>query len=133
MFKSLVLVACLACIGSVLTSPAYTTKYDNVDLDEILANDRLFTFYYKCLMDQGPCSPDAAELKKYLPDAIETECSGCSDKQKEGSKKVFKFLIEKKPEEWKALEGKYDPSGSYKTRYEARHSEELKSLEKGTA
>lgn len=61
MFKSLVLVACFACIGSVLT--AYTTKYDNVDLDEILANDRLFSNYYKCLLDQGNCSPDGAELK----------------------------------------------------------------------
>ncbi|KAI5739535.1 hypothetical protein M8J77_020399 [Diaphorina citri] len=120
MFKSLVLVACLACIGSVLTSPAYTTKYDNVDLDEIIANDRLFTNYYKCLMDTGACSPDGAELKKVLPDAIATECGGCSDKQKEGAKKIFKFLIEKKPEEWKALESKYDPSGSYKAKYDAQ-------------
>ncbi|XP_008482474.1 ejaculatory bulb-specific protein 3-like [Diaphorina citri] len=81
MFKSLVLVACLACIG--------------------------------------PCSPDGAELKKVLPDAIETECGECSEKQKEGSKKIFKFLIEQKPEEWKALEGKYDPSGTYKKKFEA--------------
>ncbi|KAL1459680.1 hypothetical protein WDU94_011637 [Cyamophila willieti] len=122
MFKSLVLVACFACIGSVLT--AYTTKYDNVDLDEILANDRLFSNYYKCLLDQGNCSPDGAELKKVLPDAIASDCGGCSDKQKEGAKKIFKFLIEKKPEQWKALEAKYDPSGSYKTKYDAT----LKSL-----
>ncbi|KAI5703496.1 hypothetical protein M8J75_012464 [Diaphorina citri] len=55
-----------------------------------------------------------------LPDAIATECGGCSDKQKEGAKKIFKFLIEKKPEEWKALESKYDPSGSYKAKYDAQ-------------
>ncbi|KAL1459683.1 hypothetical protein WDU94_011640 [Cyamophila willieti] len=86
MFKSLVLVACFACIGN--------------------------------------CSPDGAELKKVLPDAIASDCGGCSDKQKEGAKKIFKFLIEKKPEQWKALEAKYDPSGSYKTKYDAT----LKSL-----
>lgn len=59
-------------------------------------------------------------ITEILPDAIASECGGCSDKQKEGSKKVFKFLIEKKPEQWKALEAKYDPSGSYKTKYDAK-------------
>jgi hypothetical protein len=36
----------------------YTTKYDGVNLDEILKSDRLFNNYYKCLMDQGRCTPD---------------------------------------------------------------------------
>lgn len=54
-----------------------------------------------------------------LPEAIETKCAECSDKQKEGSKKMFKFLIEKRPEEWKSLEAKYDPNGHYKAKYDA--------------
>lgn len=41
----------------------YTTKYDNINLSEILENDRLFNNYYKCLLDQGPCTPDGQELK----------------------------------------------------------------------
>lgn len=41
----------------------YTTKYDNVDLDQILRNDRLFNNYYNCLLDKGKCSPDGQELK----------------------------------------------------------------------
>lgn len=41
----------------------YETKYDNIDLDELLGNDRLRKNYVKCLMGQGPCSPDALELK----------------------------------------------------------------------
>ena len=41
----------------------YTTKYDNINLDEILASDRLIDNYYKCIMEQGKCTPDGAELK----------------------------------------------------------------------
>lgn len=41
----------------------YTTKYDNVDLKEILKNDRLFNSYYKCVMGKGTCSPDGQLLR----------------------------------------------------------------------
>lgn len=41
----------------------YTTKYDNIDLDEILKSDRLLKNYFECVMDRGNCTPDGAELK----------------------------------------------------------------------
>lgn len=41
----------------------YTTKYDNVDLEQILRNDRLLRNYVNCLLDKGKCSPDGQELK----------------------------------------------------------------------
>ncbi|KAL1399983.1 hypothetical protein pipiens_002132 [Culex pipiens pipiens] len=61
----------------------YTNKYDHIDVDEILKSDRLFKNYYNCLIDQGPCTPDATELKQSLPDALENNCSKCTPKQKE--------------------------------------------------
>lgn len=121
MFKCFVTLSCVATIGWVFTSaaPAYTTKYDNIDLDEILNNDRLITNYYKCLMEQGPCTPDGLELRKSLPDALKNSCNECTTKQQDGTKKVLKFLIEKKPEKYADLEAKYDPTGIYKTKYKA--------------
>lgn len=44
----------------------YTTKYDGVDLDEILASERLLAGYVNCLLDKGPCTPDGKELKSEL-------------------------------------------------------------------
>ena len=41
----------------------YTTKYDNIDLDEILASDRLLENYFNCIMERGKCTPDGTELK----------------------------------------------------------------------
>ncbi len=57
-----------------------------------------------------------------LPDALQTECTKCTEKQKVGAEKVIKFLSEKKPEEWQRLLEKYDKDGSYR----AKHSEEAK-------
>lgn len=52
-----------------------------------------------------------------MPDAIQTECSKCSEKQKDGSEFIMKYLIDNKPEWWQLLEAKYDPSGIYKQKY----------------
>jgi hypothetical protein len=54
-----------------------------------------------------------------LPDALETDCSKCSDKQKSGATKVIHFLIDNKKEDWEKLEAKYDPTGAYRIKYEA--------------
>nr|QID89965.1 chemosensory protein [Agrilus zanthoxylumi]QTJ02339.1 chemosensory protein [Agrilus zanthoxylumi] len=95
----------------------YTIKYDNVDLDQILKNQRLLENYYNCLMDKGKCTPDGQELKRNLPDALNTRCSKCSEKQKEGTQRVVEYLIKNKPDWWKNLENKYDPSGNYRKNY----------------
>lgn len=44
----------------------YTTKYDNVNVDEIMSNDRLLNRYFKCLMSTDKCTADGAELKRKL-------------------------------------------------------------------
>lgn len=52
-----------------------------------------------------------------LPDAIQSECSKCTEKQKAGAEKVTHFLIDHKPDEWQKLADKYDKDGDYKTKY----------------
>ncbi|NP_001292428.1 ejaculatory bulb-specific protein 3-like precursor [Plutella xylostella] len=97
--------------------PTYTTKYDNIDLDEILSSERLLTGYVNCLLDQGPCTPDGKELKHTLPDAIDNDCRKCTQKQKEGSDRVMGYIIEYRPNDWAKLEKKYLSDGSYKKKY----------------
>ncbi|KAH1007266.1 hypothetical protein HUJ04_004523 [Dendroctonus ponderosae] len=117
------IIVCCAFIGLVLAdTPKYTTKYDNVDLEEIIKSDRLMKNYVNCLLEKGKCTPDGAELKRVLPDALHTECSKCSDSQKKGSRKIMRHLIDNKPEWWTELENKYDKEGAYKKQYR----EELK-------
>ncbi|XP_058816000.1 uncharacterized protein LOC131679309 [Topomyia yanbarensis] len=113
----IVAVLALVSIVSVQSQNKYTTKYDGVNLDEILKSDRLFNNYYKCLMDQGRCTPDGNELKRVLPDALKTACEKCSEKQKEGTERVLQYLITNRPKQWAALQQKYDPDNVYVNSY----------------
>ncbi|XP_011177222.1 uncharacterized protein LOC105208856 isoform X1 [Zeugodacus cucurbitae] len=45
--------------------PAYDTKFDNIDLDEVLNQERLLRNYIKCLENTGPCTPDSKMLKGF--------------------------------------------------------------------
>lgn len=42
----------------------YTTKYDNINLKDILESDRLLNNYVNCLKGTGKCTPDGSELKR---------------------------------------------------------------------
>lgn len=115
--KLLILVVCALVAAINAQSSGYTTKYDGVNLDEILKSDRLLNNYFKCLMETGKCTPDGNELKRTLPDALKTECSKCSEKQKAGTERVIRYLIEKKPAQWEMLQKKYDPNNVYYTKF----------------
>lgn len=52
-----------------------------------------------------------------MPDAIASDCEKCTQKQKEGSEKVIKFLSMNKPMIWEELDAIYDPEGLYKDKY----------------
>lgn len=59
---ALLLVVVLAVICS--AEEKYTTKFDNINLDDILSSDRLLNNYVKCLKGDGKCTPDGSELKR---------------------------------------------------------------------
>jgi hypothetical protein len=68
----------LVLLGAVLAAAekpkTYSTKYDNVDVDSILGNSRILTNYIKCMLDEGPCTPDARELKSEYLDFVLPLC-----------------------------------------------------------
>jgi hypothetical protein len=41
----------------------YTTKYDSINVDEILESDRLRNNYVNCVLEKGKCTPEGTELK----------------------------------------------------------------------
>ncbi|XP_073972917.1 allergen Tha p 1-like [Rhodnius prolixus] len=96
----------------------YTDKYDKIDVDAILNNERVLKRYIDCLMDRARCTPDGTELKKYIPEALETECAKCTDAQKRFAGKVMSFLLLNKRNYWNQLLGKYDPNGKFRKKYE---------------
>ncbi|XP_052896118.1 ejaculatory bulb-specific protein 3-like [Anopheles moucheti] len=124
----LFVVVALALVGTV-AAQSYTTKYDNVDVEEILKSDRLFNNYFKCLMDEGRCTPDGNELKRILPDALKTDCAKCSPKQRDGAIQVIDYLIKNRKTQWETLQKKYDPENKYLEKYRDQAKKEGIALE----
>uniref|UniRef100_R4G512 Putative chemosensory protein csp8 n=1 Tax=Rhodnius prolixus TaxID=13249 RepID=R4G512_RHOPR len=113
-----VVLFCIAVIfRAAVCDDKYITKYDDVNLDEILNNERIYVKYFLCLKGEGKCTPDARELKVSLPDALRTRCEKCSEKQKIGSEKILRFLLEKKPADYLELERIYDSDRKYRNLY----------------
>uniref|UniRef100_A0A336M7Z9 CSON013423 protein n=1 Tax=Culicoides sonorensis TaxID=179676 RepID=A0A336M7Z9_CULSO len=95
----------------------YTSRFDNVDVDKILKNDRILNNYIKCLLEKGPCTQEGRELKKTLPDAFRTNCDKCSDTQRRNARKVIFHLQDKKQADYNKLVAKYDPEGIYRANW----------------
>ncbi|XP_046823971.1 ejaculatory bulb-specific protein 3-like [Vespa crabro] len=108
----------LALVTVVLGVEKYSTKYDDVDVDKILRNDRVLTNYIRCMLDEGSCTAEGRELKKILPDALATDCTKCNERQKITAEKVINHLKTKRSKDWDRLITKYDPQGEYKQRFE---------------
>ena len=64
MKTTLALVMCVALVAVCSADEKYTTKFDNVDVDQILSNERLLKPYLNCLLKDDRCTPDARELKR---------------------------------------------------------------------
>jgi len=57
------LVAAVAAAPAANSGRKYTDKYDHIDVDAILRNDRILTSYVKCMLDKGPCTAEGKNLK----------------------------------------------------------------------
>lgn len=95
----------------------YTDKYDNIDIDAILKNGRLFGNYVNCLLDMGRCTEEGRVLKQVVPDALITNCQKCSPRQRASVEKVVRFLVKERRRDFDLLAAKYDPQGIYRRNY----------------
>ncbi|KAK7865710.1 hypothetical protein R5R35_005505 [Gryllus longicercus] len=115
---ALALLAAVVALAAAAPKETYSTKYDNLDVDAILNNPRTLDAYFKCMVDQGPCTPEGREFRKNLPDALATDCSKCSDAQKNLIRKVSKHLIQHHPDKWEQVKKKFDPKGEHHDRFQ---------------
>lgn len=61
-----VAVILLMAFATLVVAQDYTKKYDNVNIESALSNDRVLTNYIKCLLDKGACTREGRELKSKL-------------------------------------------------------------------
>ncbi|KOC65006.1 Ejaculatory bulb-specific protein 3 [Habropoda laboriosa] len=82
----------------------YSSKYDDIDIDEILANPKLRNQYLDCYLGRKPClTADAKYFKDKFPEAMATKCKKCTDKQVIFFDKAVSWFTENEPENWKKI------------------------------
>ncbi|XP_066603692.1 putative odorant-binding protein A10 [Prorops nasuta] len=82
----------------------YTDKYDHIDADAILENERLRNQYLNCYLGSGPClSPDAKFLRDTFPEALATKCKRCTQRQSLFFEKITLYFTEKEPATWNKI------------------------------
>nr|APB03441.1 chemosensory protein 5 [Sitobion avenae] len=110
---------------------SYPTRYDFIDIEAVMNNDRIIKILFNCVMNQGPCTREGLELKRIVPDAIQTECAKCNERQRKQAGKVLAHLLQYKPEYWNMLVKKFDPNNIYLRKYMADNDDDEKlSLQK---
>lgn len=53
----------LCLVVATLAADKYNAKYDNFDVDTLIANDRLLKAYINCFLDKGRCTPEGTDFK----------------------------------------------------------------------
>ncbi|XP_067004750.1 ejaculatory bulb-specific protein 3 [Anabrus simplex] len=118
MSRTAVLCVVLAVLGLTSAEDKYTDKYDSIDLKGVLTNDRLRNLYVNCLLGTvTKCPEDVKALKSILPEALETNCAKCSEKQKQTMREIAVYLKKNHPADFEKLAEKYDPDGIYRARH----------------
>lgn len=60
----------------------YASKYDDIDIGEVLNNPRLRNQYVGCIMSTAPCVTGSARfLKDHFAEAFVTKCKRCTERQ----------------------------------------------------
>nr|QRF70949.1 chemosensory protein [Semiothisa cinerearia] len=114
----LILSAVLA-LAAFSAADQYTDRYDELNVDEIVANRRLLVPYIKCVLEQGKCTAEGKEMKAHIKDAMQTSCAKCTEKQRVKARKVVQHIKENEKDYWEQIKAKYDPGDKYKETYEA--------------
>ncbi|KAK0181341.1 hypothetical protein PV327_003633 [Microctonus hyperodae] len=107
MYRSILLFFIASVLLMVHAHELYSDKYDNVDVDAIITDDKLRISYYNCFMDRGPCTEDAEYFKGNMPEAIATQCIKCTEWQKTAFDKIAAWYAENDEPAWNEFVDKY--------------------------
>ncbi|XP_045537512.1 allergen Tha p 1 [Papilio machaon] len=109
--KLMILLAVLAVALARPDDGFYDNKYDSFNVKEVIGNIRLLKAYVLCFQSKGKCTPEGADFKSRIPEALESECGKCTEKQKTMVAEVIKAIMELLPAEWDELVKIYKAKG----------------------
>ncbi|XP_044744966.1 allergen Tha p 1-like [Coccinella septempunctata] len=97
----------------------YTSKFNSVDLNVAVRNERLVNAHFNCLMKGLKCTPDGELLRRIIPEVIVDGCAHCTKDHLEGARKIVSYLTRERPELMRALLKKFDPDMKFRIKWAA--------------
>ncbi|XP_018916537.1 ejaculatory bulb-specific protein 3 [Bemisia tabaci] len=96
-------------LETLCSSPAL----EHFDITPILKNDRLVSSYFKCFMDEGPCTNEGKMVKRIIPEIMRTQCRNCNPTMRRIVRTVMKHMFQTRPRDVDDFFLKYDPHEMY--------------------
>ncbi|XP_018394089.1 PREDICTED: ejaculatory bulb-specific protein 3-like [Cyphomyrmex costatus] len=91
----------------VLAEELYSDRYDHIDAEGILQNDKLRDQYFNCFMETAPCvTADAKFFKEVASEALQTKCKRCTERQKEIMDAIVDWYTKNRPDQWEIFVAK---------------------------
>nr|AIX97839.1 chemosensory protein [Cnaphalocrocis medinalis] len=103
----------LSMVFAVAVADTYKTTHDSIDVEAVVTNPDSLKAFTGCFLDTGACNEVAASFKKVLPEATEQACAKCTPAQKHMLRRYLEEVKKTSPEDFAALNKKYDPEGKY--------------------
>ncbi|KAB0804920.1 hypothetical protein PPYR_01890 [Photinus pyralis] len=121
--NKVILVSMLVLVASVWGRPADDEDFDKLDVDEILASERLVNNYIGCAKKISPCTKEGLKLRELVPKTLKNKCADCSEERKAKVYKILEWMIQNRPDDFLEIETMYDKEHVYRGEF----ADELKS------
>nr|ARN17836.1 chemosensory protein 5 [Cephus cinctus] len=103
----------LACLTVAFAQEYYSSKFDNINIKEIIDNTRLFAKYKECVLQEKAtrCPQEALELKRVLPEALGTLCAKCTPSQVTKIREGLSYACKNRRVDYDEILRHVDPQG----------------------
>ncbi|XP_058799834.1 putative odorant-binding protein A10 [Phymastichus coffea] len=102
------------------TKEYYPISWTKVNYKPVIDNERLFRKYKQCLLVDKTtgCPRDVLQLKKIIPEVLETMCAKCLPVHIERFKEAVEYICKKRRADYDEVRKSKDPNGSLQTKFE---------------
>nr|QHN69076.1 chemosensory protein 4 [Sirex noctilio] len=100
----------------------YTGRWNDINTKDIIDNARLFKKYKECVISNSAvgCPKEALELKRVLPEALETVCAKCSHVQVTKVQDTLSHICKTRKPDFDEILAKIDPEKTFRPRFEEK-------------
>ncbi|KAF5301378.1 hypothetical protein FQA39_LY10776 [Lamprigera yunnana] len=116
--NKLIVAGFFALVAVKLAHPQFTDEFDNVDIDEILGNQRLVNNYLNCIKTGKKCTADGLKARELIPQVLQSKCDECSQSHKDKALKILEWTIKNRSDDFLDIEAEFDSAREFRNQFD---------------